>query len=407
MLARPLLRSGSFTSPAPEVFALTSAPQGGWTTPQTPKAVYYNGKTYFGWVNGTTGGIYVAAYDHAAETVSSPFLIDTPGADTHNNPALLVRDSDKRIIVAFCQHDGPNMFIRISTNPEDVTAFGAAQNLSTGSGDHTYPAIIQLTGVVNDPIYVFYRDISGTTGRLGYVVSTDNGATWSSVALLFTGATGLIPYWSITTDSLSRIDVMTTNVETYGGTGLKIGHFYIDGTDLKTYQTNGTEITASRPFGIASITEVYDGADGRAFVMDSRLVSGAPRFTFNVADSGSTISSRMARWSGGAWLTSEIYAADWFPVDRYFGSAAMNHADPDEVFAGIKSGASTSELYTFISPDGGATWDAGTAITTGSANLNAAPVGIANGVAGLPVLWLVGTLSSSTVFDFGITGLRR
>lgn len=411
MFARRHRSSGGPFHP-PGVRELTAAPHGGWTTPQFPEAAYYNGKTYFCWVNGTTGGLYVASYTHATGAVSTPFLIDTPGVDTHNNPALLVRDSDKRIVVAFCRHFGANMFIRVSTNPEDVTAFGAAQNLGTGSNDHTYPAIVQLTGVANDPIYVFYRDFSGTvtttTGRLAYVVSEDDGATWSTVSYLMTGTSNLVPYWSITTDNDTRIDVISTDRDPYGSDGgtLVIAHFYIDGTDFSTYESDGTEITATRPFNLGDATTVYDGADGDSFVMDSMLSSGEPRFTFIVATSGSTISARHARWTGSAWTTSTIYNADWFPVDRYFGSAAFDHSDPSKVYVAKKTGASTSELYRYTTPDNGATWDAGLALTSGSSNLNAAPIGIHNGVASLPTLWLRGTISSSTVFDFATYGLR-
>lgn len=94
--------------PAPpsgdEVFNLTSAPEGGWSVIQQAKAVYYNDKTYFAWINGTTGALKIASYDHSTETTSTATQLDSMGGnvDDHNNPGILVRDSDKRLLVAMC-----------------------------------------------------------------------------------------------------------------------------------------------------------------------------------------------------------------------------------------------------------------------------------------------------------------
>ena len=395
--------------PGDDVFDVTSSPSGGWTAQQTPRAVYYNGVTYFGFVNGSTGNIVVASYDHAAETTSTPFIIDTiSDVDAHNAPALLIRDSDKRLMVFYCAHDGPNMWLRISTNPEDATAFGSATNLdsSIGASDYTYPQAFQLTGVTNDPIYLFYRDVTSSDGRLAYTKSTDDGATWSARTVVMTGTTvsNFIPYWYAGADT-TTIDFVATDRDSYGTEGtVDVGHMYITGSDDKWYTSAGVEITATKPFAHSELTQLETNVTG-ALVFD--VIAGANPVTAYMLDTGTAVTGRYARWDGAAWDKADIYTEDHLDVDRFYGYLAINKADPEEVFSGISTGTNTSELYTYVSADLGLTWDAGTAVTTGSADYNAGVTGVVNGDAGMPVIWLRGTITSSTDFAFGIKGLRR
>lgn len=393
---------------SPGILTLTSAPYGGWTTQQSPKAVYHNGQTYFGWVNDASPGIYIAQYDHTAETVTTPFLLDGAGGDTHNAPALLVRDSDKRILVAMCAHNGANMIIRISTNAEDATAWGSAVNIdsSIGASDYTYPILCQLTGVTNDPIYLFYRDQSGNTGRLAFTKSTDGGATWSARTIVMTAATDQRGYWSIRSTA-TRIDIMAVDRDPYGSEGaVDLGHMYIDGATGNYFKSDGTQITASLPFTHAELTQLETDLTG---VYSGDGISGAnPIFTYLIDNGDSTVDAIYARWDGSSWDKGTVYADEsHFPFDRYFGGLVVNRADPEEVFTCLKSGTNTSEMWTYTSADLGLTWDSGTAITTGSGDLNCTVIAVENGDASLPCIWLRGTITSSTNFSFGIRGLGR
>lgn len=395
---------------SPGVLVLTSAPHGGWVIPQHPKAVEYNGKTYIGWINGTTGGIYVQAFTTATGApIGSPFLIDTPGIDDHNNPALLVRESDKRIIVAFSAHNGPGMFLRISTNAEDVTAFGSAIALDSriGASDYTYPELYQLTGVADDSIYLFYRDVSGTTGRLAYSSATDAASGtalgWSARTIVLSGAAGLIPYWAVRANT-TRIDVMATDRSAGGDEGaVDLGHFYIDGATGNRYKSDGTQITASMPFAHSELTQLETNVTA-AFAHDGQS-SANPVFAYMVDNGDGTTTAKYARWDGAAWDKGTIYTEDDHPGDNFYGSLAINPTDPEEVYSGIKSGADSSELYRFTSGDLGLTWDAGTAITSGSGDWNAAVSSVHNGSASLPIVWLRGIFRASDDFNFGIRAL--
>jgi hypothetical protein len=398
---------------AEEIFNLTSAPEGGWTAPQYPKAIYYNGYTYFAWINGSTGALKVASYNHSTEVTSTAIQIDSMGADVddHNNPGLLVRDSDKKLLLAFSLHGGPSMFLITSTNsltsdPTMTGGFGAAVNLdsSIGGNHYTYPSLIQLTGVASDPIYLFYRDQNSSTGRLAYTKSTDGGSTWSARTLVFTAASTNRGYWALASDFNSRIDVMSTDRDAYGSEGtVDVGHMYLDGTTDKWYTSAGVEIVAAKPFAHSEMTQLETNVDG-AFAVDG-LSSANPVFTYFV-DAGSSVTAKWARWDGATWDKNSIYVASHLPLDRFYGYLSLNRADTDELFSGVSTGGTTSELYSYVTADSGATWT-GTALTAGSGDYNVAAIPVHNGVSTMPVMWLRGTFTSSFDFNWAIKGLRR
>ena len=61
--------------------------------------------------------------------------------DDHANPSLQVRP-DGRLVVYYSAHVGPAMSYRVSTQPEDVTAWGPPQTIPTntpGLRGYTYP----------------------------------------------------------------------------------------------------------------------------------------------------------------------------------------------------------------------------------------------------------------------------
>jgi hypothetical protein len=385
-------------------FDLTPAHHGGWSTPMYPKACYAAGKSYVGYVHGVTGGLYVAQYDHATHAVVTT-LLDTPPVDDHNNPAVLVR-SDGRILCAFSKHDGPAMYTMLSTNPGDISSFGAA--VSTGQTTPfgiTYPALFEMTGVEGSPIYLLDRNkaAGGVPGRLAMQKSTDGGATWSATTLVFTGAVGKRPYWGFAADG-TKIHVMTTDCDPYAQEGpMKMGHMYFDAVTETWHKSDGTEITAAKPFLHTELTQVYSGG---AFPMDGVVVAGLPRFTL-VRDMGSsTVTGSLFRWDGATWGSVDVFTGSYLSADRYFCSLVMNRANLNEMFAALDV-AGMPEIHRWVSSDGGATWGSPIAVTSGSSALNVSPIAVINGVASLPVVWLYGTYVGQSDFDMSLKALRR
>lgn len=394
-----------------EVVTLTARPLGGGTTPQTPKAIYYNGKTYYGWVAGDDGGIYAGSYDHATGVAHATKIATMGGdIDDHNNPAIMVRESDKRILVAYCGHGGPKMWLATSTNPEDISSFTIANlDSAIGTGNYTYPALVQLTGVTNDPIFLFYRHIDGVDQTLSFTKSTDGGSTWSAETKVFVGpGADITPYWCIAWDT-TTIHVMTTDRDAYGSEGnVNIGHFYYNGTAGTYHKSNGTQITAALPFATSEMTPLESNL-AAAFVMDGYLDGGVPVFTYVIDNDGLTVTGWFVRWdvSQGAWIKSDVMTIPHPPVDRFIGSLVINRATGTELFTCVKTATDESELDAYSTDDNGLTWYRSGSFTGGSGHINIFPQAVLNADPTLPVIWYYGSLTSSAVFDLGIKGLLR
>jgi len=102
-----------------------------------PGPIYYKGEkeqTYFSWVT-RDGHIEVASYDHETGAFNQHRIWENFQPDDHANPTLLIRD-DGRIIIFMAAHFGARIYRFISTNPEDITAWGSSYGFSNTV---TYP----------------------------------------------------------------------------------------------------------------------------------------------------------------------------------------------------------------------------------------------------------------------------
>src|SRR3972149_2230640 len=90
-----------FTLPPEASFAITAASEGGWGGNHA-NPTYYNGKTYFAYVDGTAGDVVVASYNHSTEAVVQTVLHAAPSAHmVHAEPTLLVRASGHKILACY------------------------------------------------------------------------------------------------------------------------------------------------------------------------------------------------------------------------------------------------------------------------------------------------------------------
>lgn len=420
MLAHRLLRvagggGGAATITPSSAVTLTSDPKGGWTIPNP--AGWYDAasdRTFFVYVNASDGGHEVGQYDHATQTTTTFRLAnagpDDGATDVHNNPSLLVR-GDGKIVVAYSSHEDTRVRVRISSSAGDISAFASEQVLDPGYGGvYTYAMLVQLNGIANDPIYLFSRSIPnlGTqVGRLAYTVSTDGGASWSSWSLLFTGASSpaKVPYWTITSDWDTRFDVFTSSA----GNSADLYHFYFDGTDAKTYKSDGTEITTSRPFVVGDMTQVYDGTgSGGSFALGASWDGSAASLLYvRLISSGTDNDLWTARWRGGAWTRQQVVSTvgGRHPNNAYLPSANVSPTDEDSVLVHAKVG-SRYEAFLYTTSDDGASWS-GEQLTSSSSvdQMWAMPVYYSTGK--FDWLWLAITYTSDTNYSAGVIGYGR
>jgi len=398
---------GSFPTPAPTVRTLTVAPNGAWNHANDPHAIYLAGYVYAGYVDGTNGNVELAAYHIATDTTTTLILKAALDANTHVAPALLIRDSDHKLLVVYSQHSGANIWRRISTNSLDSDptisgGFDAETNLdsSLGGTQYTYPTLLQLLGEANDPIWLFYRDrqSGGTSGTLCYSKSTDGGSTWTAQTDLFENGTKS-PYWKVISDGNTRIDICTTDGRNPPDvTTTKMYHFYYDGTWRKS---DGTAL-GSPQFAPASLTEVYNGADGTGWPMDIVGNSGNPIVAYAVVTGASDNDWRYAKWTGATWDKHTIAASNGVIEGSFAASVCLDHADPSYAYAPVKVG-SHWEIKRFLTSDGGVTFT-NVNITSGSSVDNLQPVSVRDHSPDVVVLWQYGTYTDYTNTNLGIKG---
>lgn len=408
VVARRLLLArgggGSFVGPTFPI-ELTAAGDGGWNPQSGVKAAYYNGYTYLAWVD-SSGNVEIAAFDHATRTMGATTTLHaTLTADLHVSPTVLVRDSDKRIMVAYTKHDEAVFYVRISTNPEDVSAFGSEVNLDSvlGGTTYTYPALHQQLGTTGDAILLFYRDVlSIVTGALCYTYTTDHDAspTWAAESVLYQN-TGFQSYWKVAGDGNVRQDVATTDGHPVSDAPTHLYHMYSDATNW--HESDGTVISAGFPFGPGDLTEVDDGSSGSCWPMSVCANGGNPvivyfRGTYPQGD----MDIIRAKWNGSAWvkkLVTNIGApGTWY----YPGGAVADPADPDTLYA-IKWNGSRLGMYRATTIDDGDTWS-WRAIDTGQSEDSVFPAEVRDAAAELRAIWLRGTITDETTFTLAVSG---
>jgi hypothetical protein len=420
MIGRRLLMagggSGGFPERVPVVTSLSTAPAGAWSHTADPKALYLPdvGQTVFGYVDGTSGNVELRAYDHAAGTISGATNLHSAlggidgNPDHHDAPAILRRASDGRLVTVYSGHAAAACYRRISTNPDDASAFGAETNLDSqiGATDYTYPNLVQLTGETNAPIYLFIRDLAiNPSDRLIYSKSTDDGVTWSAKTTVYNPGASRSVYWKLISNGVDRVDFFVTDGSMPNETApVRIYHFYMTGGTF--YKSDGTHISASLPFGPSDVAQVYGGSL-RAWPFDAvlRPDDNTPEVVIQIATSGETDNElRDYRYRGGSWVGNAIVSAGGIWVANISPGVVFDHQNPDTTYlARLISGK--WELWRYRTYDDGATWT-GTAMTSSSAvnNLTPSPVYGHNGQ--MPVVWFRGSYTDYNHYSTGVAGLR-
>lgn len=375
-----------------------------------PRAIYYNGKTYFGNVCQDKSPLTVASFTNASRTTSAPYALLSPDAgdgNVHVSPSLILRDSDKKIIVGYADNIQPTgySYTYTSTNAEDATAFGASAKVdATGRWGPTYPILVQLTSVTNDPIYYFVRWYSSGTFYTGYYKSTDGGATWGSWVNLWKPVSTSSQYHIIVSDFASRVDFYVTTTNRAAGTPSAVYHAYLDGTTENLYKSDGTLIGAATggPYFATSGTLVQDTGLGSAWPASAGYSGGKPHCSLgiNIDNASTDVRTRVARWTGSAWQVDTVADAGGVFADVFESGSAVSWTSPDRIFMGKKVG-SFFEMYVYDSPDSGTSWDP-TAITVGSDKDNVLPFVPKDAAAGCEVLWTQGDLASATAYNMRV-----
>lgn len=365
-------------------------------------ASYYNGKTYIGFCDGG-GNARVASYNHSTHAwVLSPVIVSGLGADSHCTPSVLVRSSDHKLVVAVSPHDvnigATHMYVAISTNAEDVSAWGAATDIKTSLGgtSYTYANLFQLSGE-SGKIYLFYRDeqSAGATAALCFSTSTDGGATWAAQTTLYLNS-GKQLYWAIGSDDTSRIDFIVADGYAANNDAASAYHFYYTGGGYK--KSDGTAITAGLPLAPANLTKIYDQSNGETRFPSMILTNGGNPCAVWVANNAAGSGSNENYWYGtslaGVWTVNQITDTG-SPPDANFseGGVSIDPTNISRVFVSKKT-SGVWQMFKYETSNGGSTWTntqltSDTSPTASDAN-NLRPTAPRNAASGLTMVMLIG-----------------
>lgn len=400
-----------------DLFELTTQPEGGWAEPQRAKALHYNGHTYIGYVaGGTVGDVTVLEINNSTMAQTSHVLnasLTGEGsfADMHANPALLVRDSDKRLIAAYCDHADSTVRLRVSVNtltadPTLSGGFDTERSLDAelGTSAYDYPTLLQLTGVAGDPIYLFFRSSSAGTSRWLYSVNTDAAVSgddasngWSANRWLYRN-TGFEPYMQINSNGVDRIDFIAQNKNEGEANPNEIRHGYYEGGEF--FKSDGTSVGTEPLANPLTPSDLTLAASGAAFHQSHCLerdeVTGDIAFTLSGNDGADKIFRVM--WDGASWSTDEITTSS--------GKDSWgNVIDPDDFDRAlvIRANAGVDDLWDFAYSG---SWS-GSQLSPGGGNDWNWPIFVRDGASGLRAMVLYGHYDgyTDTDFEFGIWGI--
>jgi hypothetical protein len=392
--------------------ALTSSSQytsdGGWSWFSDPRAIHYQGlynKTYVGWMT-RNGDVTISSYNQVDGTKVVFALHPAFQIDDHDAPSILVR-SDGRLLSFYDAHGGKNLYYRISTNPEDVSAWGPEQRVGTntpGPYGYTYSNPFQLSGE-QGKIYLFWR---GGNYEPTLATSTDGGQTWASATTVI-NVPNQRPYVKYASNGTDTIHVAFTDGSPNEFTANSIHYAYYRGGTF--YRANGTPITSmsALPFTPAQADLVYDAAKAgaRAWVWDVATDSvGNPIIVYATFPSSTNHIYRYARWTGTAWVNYTITPAggyiDGTSQPYYSGGLELDHANPSVVYLSRQING-IHEIEKWTTADHGASWTS-VPITSNSPKKNVRPVvPWGSGANAINVIWMYGDYVYYTSYNTALS----
>ena len=387
----------------------------GWCWFQDPRAVYYNGKTYYGYVdNGTPpsltrASLWVGCYDHATKTLAKPVCIQSAWEhDDHDAPALHILP-DGRIMAFYAQSPikpSPKMRCRISTNPEDISSWGAYTEI-TDSTWTCYPKVVKTT---DGRIYVFYRDTAGPREPTCYVQSDDNGATWNIAGTTVVDEHTTWPgQFTKVAAQGNKIYIAGTCV--FHGSWRTYKHIYWAMWDGNKW-TNHAGDTLTQPLSSLNMEQAFNSdtqGEGEHtsliwdMVVDS---SGYPHIAFahNLVDSSGNDTGNHkyyeVRWTGTAWSATKICDSNHGsihagqPVDS--GGVCLDQNDPDYAYCSVAVNG-VLEIQKFHYSAGA--WTKIADLTSGSAKDNMRPVSPVDSHSPVQCIWMYGDYKTFADYD--------
>lgn len=423
----------------------TLATDGVWTWYNDNRAIYQNGKLYFGYVR-SDGKSALSVFNPQTSLTTNLWISGFTEVDDHNNPGLLAKQ-DGTLLAIYSRHITDRHFAyRLSntSDPDTPSEWNAEQVIPNSGASMTYANPFQLSAE-SGKIYNFCRNVNFNPT---VYTSTTGGSSWSAPQqLIAAGQSSTVrPYLKYASDGVDRVDFLYTdghprNVENslyhmfYQG-----GSFYkTDGAPIKNYANlpinhdSGERGSVIYQYSAAAQTDPNEWIPtGRAWCWETAYqADGKPVSVFTVqrdlvTGPTSGIDDRIyyyyARWTGAAWQKRFIAHAGrplYVAEDDYAGGICVDPQNPNVIY--ISSNAqnpfnladttniplranSRYELWRGITSDGGLTFT-WTQITNNSTSDNLRPYIPRRNGGEESVIWFRGTYTTYENYSTSIVGL--
>ena len=344
--------------------------EGGWCWYQDPRAIVHDDKLFIGSVRGNgEGEALVGVYDlGAGKPLGTATLHTKFDRDDHNSPVFHVRP-DGRILAVYARHSRDYFhYSRLSDLSNPLTWSDEQKYKRTHPDARDRVTYMNLYKLENEgKLYLFYRGIAFNPT---YVVSPDDGNTWSAPVHLFESEVKgrHRPYVRYAGNGKDTVYASLTDAHPRNfGNSI----YYIEFRGGKFYKADGAlikELAAGGPLQPSEAEIVYKGSmtpkkpkgsgsvPGAAWTSSIAInAAGRPHIAYSLYLSNNDHRYRLASWDGTRWLDREVaYAGKClYPRESsYTGLITLDPVDPTVVFISTdvdpstgKDNGGTSEIY--------------------------------------------------------------
>ncbi len=396
--------------------AMEVVADGIWTWFTVPEAVQVAGYVYAGSVS-SDGRCRAHRIDASTGTTLTFDLSGVLEIDDHNNASVLPL-ADGRVVFFYGTHNDTLFRYRIWNGSGSFSSSGSwttAATRGSGNGPYSYPKPYRFSADTSGSVWLFKRrwtDGGGSTRSVSFRTSetlTGTSDPWSAYTdvLLDTGAR---PYVVSRTNGIDTIHFAASSDHPNESTFTTIRHFkgVLNGSNqFEWFDSAGTEIGASLPFGIASTTRIDDGGDRKRWVSDIAIGPGGHPWVLWMRypnNNGTAIEYWVSVFDGSSWSAVKITddGAGLYAGEQYYhGGLRFNPGDPTKVYLSAPV-SGVRQVQEWRTADGGATWSSFRQITTGGiagTPLKFRPVGVEHGDGRINLLWCQGDYDTFEIYS--------
>ena len=256
-------------------------------------------KYWIGTTKDTVGGTtqHITEYNLEDNTYTTTKLGSVFQKDDHNQSQILIRESDKRLIAFYVEHNGSQLRWKISTNPLDGKFWGTEINYNPIS-TYSYISPYQAS---NGNIFVFFRSFLGAGDfRWYFIKSTDDGLTFGAHTEFFNN--GAVQAYLISSQDGDKVHFTASNGHPNNNPALNISvyHFYFDLITETSHKSDATLITL--PLNVSKLTSVaLTAGNNTSWILDIVCKNNLPRIIYTYYPEGRV----------NNWILKELWFAEW------------------------------------------------------------------------------------------------